>query len=87
MSSIQIRNQDCRQIAKSQLKLVQQLNLNQDFYVKFIKLNMEEIGPTSQQTSLDSQTLVCLRETIKREQLLNSPTSAILLGNAPRFVT
>ena len=29
---------------------------------------MEEIGPTCQETSLDSQTLVWLRETIKREQ-------------------
>jgi len=34
-------------------------------YVKFIKSNME-MGLTSQQTSLDSQTLVWLRETIKK---------------------
>ena len=74
MSSIQIRNQDCRQTVigrrKSVLnedsqnhncmKLVHQLNLYQDFYVKFIKLKM---GPTCQDTSLDSQTLVWLRET------------------------
>ena len=43
-----------------------EVDLYQDFYVKFIKLNMEEMGPTCQETSLDSQTLVWLRETIKR---------------------
>ena len=73
MSSIQSSNQDCRQIvigrrslqgqSKSQLR---EVDLYQDFYVKFIKSNMEEMGPTSQETSLDSQTLVWLRETIKR---------------------